>query len=99
IVESLHRIAYPANTTSTANTANTDENGELVADDRTPGQRMCDALCEYFTGDRSHAAADTRAAASKPRLMITIGLEQLQTGLGTGCLDQSGQPLPIETVR
>src|SRR5690606_9401908 len=85
--EALYRIAYPPNTP-------TDE-----TDLRTHEQRLCDAFCAYIAGDRSHAAADTETAASRPRLKITISLDQLQNGHGTGYLEESGQPLPVETVR
>src|SRR5690606_35697036 len=69
------------------------------SDLRTHEQRLCDAFCTYIAGDRSHAAADTESAVSKPRLKITIGLDQLRSGLGAGYLEGSGQPLPVETVR
>src|SRR5690606_7266237 len=85
--EALYRIAYPANTPA-------DE-----SDLRTREQRLCDAFCVYIAGDRSHAAADTETAASKPRLKITISLDELRSGLGAGYLEDSGQPLPVETVR
>src|SRR5690606_9999824 len=69
------------------------------SDLRTHEQRLCDAFCTYIAGDRSHAAADTETAASKPRLKITIGLDELRSGHGAGYLEDSGQPLPVETIR
>src|SRR5690606_15731672 len=80
--ETLHRIAYPPNTP-------TDE-----SDLRTHEQRLCDAFCTYIAGDRSMDAEQAGEPASKPRLKITIGLDQLRSGVGAGYLDNSGEPLP-----
>src|SRR5690606_34942195 len=83
----LYRIAYPANTPP-------DE-----SDLRAREQRLCDAFCVYLAGDRFHGAAAAETAASKPRLKITISLDELRSGLGAGYLEGSGQPLPVQTVR
>src|SRR5690606_4736102 len=85
--EALYRIAYPPNTTV------------AESDLRTHEQRLCDAFCVYIAGDRSFNAEQAGEPANRPRLKITISLDQLQNGHGTGYLDESGQPLPVETVR